>query len=355
METNHNTHKSIMMLLKRLVVVLVAVSLSLYFYVGNARRVLAREKEEIEVVNQTDPVEVSIEVDAIPEQDEYRWDESLVQPEFIELLTDGLSDVERLLDELTTTPYSEELHKEARRILDFVDTVLENYPNDLSDVTAYYNEQKERLERYETAIADAMNSSSNSEELQIEQMAEDGMITQAEGTGTMNKTKITVKGITLKFYEVDEEFILSHKISTGDIILNDEEFIEFCKVIYKEAGNQGTTGQIIVGNSILNRMRKYRMSLHEVIIQPGQFASIRGVSESKITDEIRESAMMALASDYTQGTLQEIAEAEGLSEDYYTPGYYFYNPYGCEEDVLHRREYIRVAFRYKDHICYGVK
>lgn len=190
----------------------------------------------------------------------------------------------------------------------------------------------------------------SSEEEIITITLEEGMMTQSEINGLM-KTQIVEKGVTINFYDADEEFILSHGVETGDITLTEEEFIKFCKEIQAEAGNQGLTGKVLVGNAILNRMRRDGASLTAVITAQSQFASIDKIGS--IPEETREAARMALAADYTVGTLQAITEIEGLSEEHYSGGaYYFYNPKGCSKTALRDREHVEVAFRFKGHIIY---
>ncbi len=162
-------------------------------------------------------------------------------------------------------------------------------------------------------------------------------------------TTIVEKGVTLTYYEVSEDFILSHPVKTGDIVLTEEEFTNFCKELEAEAGNQGITGKVIVGNVILNRMRRDGVSLNAVIFASKQFASIANVKS--ISNETIEAAKMALEADYTIAVMQAIAEMEGLSPEEYSVGaYYFYNPEGCGEGALNTRRNLTVAARYKGHV-----
>lgn len=53
--------------------------------------------------------------------------------------------------------------------------------------------------------------------------------------------------------------------------LTPEEEVELMQIAMAEAGNQGLVGKMLVMNTVLNRMERDGMSVHEVIYAPNQY------------------------------------------------------------------------------------
>ena len=151
-------------------------------------------------------------------------------------------------------------------------------------------------------------------------------------------SSMTEKGVTINYYPVTEEFLWQHAVKTGDYAYTEDDLRTLEKVIYVEARGEGLAGQVIVGNTVINRSKEWGCSIHEVANSKGQFASISNIKEGMITDEIRRAARMSFEYDITKGALEGGA-------------LYFYNPEGCKKETLQKlKKYEGV--KYKNHIFY---
>ena len=115
------------------------------------------------------------------------------------------------------------------------------------------------------------------------------------------------------------------------------------KLIYAEARGEGLAGQVIVGNTVINRAREWGGGIYEVVTCSGQFASIRGITNDMITPEVKKAARMSFEYDLTIAALKATGKEGG--------SLYFFNPEGCEKGELMKRTSVE-GVRYKGHIFY---
>lgn len=189
------------------------------------------------------------------------------------------------------------------------------------------------------------------------EMTTTAIVNEAEiATNTNAEAKLTgetLHGVTIKSYQVTDEFMHEHAEKRGQVYIpTKEEFVVLCKVIYAEAWGESFGGKVSAGTALVNRAIQYKTDIITEAKKPSKFASINGITESMITDEIREAARWACEMDITEGTLKAIAEMYGYSSSYYEGGaIYFFNPEGCGREALKDRENTR-GFKIGGHIIY---
>ncbi len=116
------------------------------------------------------------------------------------------------------------------------------------------------------------------------------------------------------------------------------------KVIYAEARGEGLAGQIMVGNTVINRAQEWGGGIYEVVTASGQFASIRGITDDMITPEVKKAARMSFQWDLTAGAIKATGIQQGGA-------LYFFNPEGCEKVALLKRESVE-GVKHRKHIFY---
>lgn len=117
-----------------------------------------------------------------------------------------------------------------------------------------------------------------------------------------------------------------------DITVEDYECLS--RIVMAEAGNQGEKGMILVANVVINRMKKFQMTIPQVVFQAGQFMPTwDGAYESVVvTDAARIAAKKALNGvDYSNGAM-----------------------YFCTKKAVNTffRTKLTFLFQYKDHLFY---
>ncbi len=191
--------------------------------------------------------------------------------------------------------------------------------------------------------------------IEEEQMSE---VQSADESVTANIPQIiegsnSYYGITINFFKVNANFLWINAVKTGVYKPTEEEIEIVAKLIYCEARGEGLEGMILVGNSAVSRAVNKNTDIITVVTQEGQYASITGVTDDMITDEIREAARMSFEVDLAQGALRAIAEEKGFSSSYYEGGgQYFFNPEGCKEKAIRDRQYT-YGILYNNHIVYA--
>ena len=174
----------------------------------------------------------------------------------------------------------------------------------------------------------------------------------AEAQSVSQLSSITHNGVTIRFFPVSEEILWQYAVKTGNYSYTEEDLRYLEKVICVEARGEGLAGQIIVANTVINRAKQWGGSIHEIITSQGQFASISGVTDSMITDEMRQAAKMAFEVDLTEGVMKAVAGENGFDASYYQGGsLYFFNPEGCSQNELQKRKNI-TGIRYRGHVFY---
>ena len=173
-----------------------------------------------------------------------------------------------------------------------------------------------------------------------------------EAQSVSQLSSITHNGVTIRFFPVSEEILWQYAVKTGNYSYTEEDLRYLEKVICVEARGEGLAGQIIVANTVINRAKQWGGSIHEIITSQGQFASISGVTDSMITDEMRQAAKMAFEVDLTEGVMKAVAGENGFDASYYQGGsLYFFNPEGCSQNELQKRKNI-TGIRYRGHVFY---
>ncbi len=174
----------------------------------------------------------------------------------------------------------------------------------------------------------------------------------AEAQSVSQLSSITHNGVTIRFFPVSEEILWQYAVKTGNYSYTEEDLRYLEKVICVEARGEGLAGQIIVANTVINRVKQWGGSIHEIITSQGQFASISGVTDSMITDEMRQAAKMAFEVDLTEGVMKAVAGENGFDASYYQGGsLYFFNPEWCSQNELQKRKNI-TGIRYRGHVFY---
>lgn len=159
-------------------------------------------------------------------------------------------------------------------------------------------------------------------------------------------------GVTNWFFPVSMEFLWQNAVKTG-YSYSEEDLRVVAYVIYAECRGEAFEGKVSVGNTLVNRSKQKGMSIYAVATEPTQYASIQGITDSMISDEIWEAAKMSFELDLTEGALKVLAEENSFEPSYYEGGARsFYNPRGCKEKALRDREGVR-GMQIGNHIFYA--
>ena len=160
--------------------------------------------------------------------------------------------------------------------------------------------------------------------------------------------------MTIKVYDITEDFYWNNGLETSYLPVTDEEKVVIAKVIVAEAKDQPLGGKVGVASALLDRVALNGSSVIVEATKSGQFADISNVRDEEITDEIMQAVNMAIEKNYMKGVFKAIAEAEGLGKEYYETGVrYFYAPRWISETQLRYRKDIKLAVRYEDHVFYS--
>lgn len=91
---------------------------------------------------------------------------------------------------------------------------------------------------------------------------------------------------SLREDDVESDSSDSHKTPKGSgYILTDEDRMGVESIVMCEAGGEGTKGQMMVAQCILEGLRRYNFTLAEYI----EYYKVMSTSYSRVTDEVRES------------------------------------------------------------------
>ena len=153
----------------------------------------------------------------------------------------------------------------------------------------------------------------------------------------------------------------------------DEEFDFACKIVFAEAGGESFEGKVAVMETALNSVeaQEFPNTLMEVFCQPYRFSCVmnndtvcvpdetgfRPVTDSDITDDIREAVKAALDGDRTtEILLREEAKIQGLEDESFWKGgaLYYCNMRDITEDEKSSRtpEKVPVSIKIGNHMFY---
>lgn len=99
-------------------------------------------------------------------------------------------------------------------------------------------------------------------------LAGEKMMLEEELTIVCEENVALEEEIAYLHYLLDDPMTL---FGNNFVELTPEEEVELMQIAMAEAGNQGLVGKMLVMNTVLNRMERDDMSVHEVIYAPNQY------------------------------------------------------------------------------------
>lgn len=192
------------------------------------------------------------------------------------------------------------------------------------------------------------------------------------------KQQIVAKTLEYDVTTATETVVADHddvKEDTSECRYNctDEEFDLACKIVFAEARGESFEGKVAVMETALNSVeaQEFPNTLMEVFCQPYRFSCVmdngtvcvpdevgfRPVSDSDITDDIREAVKAALDGDRTtEILLREEAKIQGLEDESFWKGgaLYYCNMRDIAEDEKSSRtpEKVPVSIKIGNHMFY---